>query len=259
MKSLKILSVSLTLLALLFTQGCKEEGCIDPNAINYNPDATESTDCTYPSLRLHFHPVVGDQDLVLGETYEINGVQTKIDIANFYVSGIQVGSEGAYDENPDTYLLVKPTQMMYDVGPITAGEKSQLRFRLGIDSLTNHLDPTTYDSDHPLAPQSPSMHWSWDAGYRFLNIGGQVDTDGDGTVDEVLEYHIGKEQFARMFTLTVDQTVDSETFLLEMKVDFAKVMETLDLTTQNVSHTGDAPDVARILMDNFVSAITPMN
>ena len=28
--------------------GCGVEGCVDPEACNYNPDATISTDCTYP-------------------------------------------------------------------------------------------------------------------------------------------------------------------------------------------------------------------
>ncbi|MEM7657988.1 MAG: MbnP family protein [Bacteroidota bacterium] len=256
MKSLKILSVSLSLLALLFAQGCRQDGCTDPTAINYNPDATESTDCTFPSLMLHFHPVVGDEDLTLGETYEINGVKARIDLASFYVSGISVGADGEFDENPDTYLLVKADQMMYDVGQITAGHKHMLRFRLGIDSLTNHADPTQYEDSNPLALQSPSMHWNWDAGYRFLNIGGEVDTDGDGEVDSLLEYHIGKDAFARMVMLEAHKEADSEQVMIDLQVDFAKLFEDIDLATQPISHTFDVPEVATKLMDNFVTAIT---
>jgi hypothetical protein len=251
---------SLGMIALLaflaLGQGCKKDGCTDPNAINYDPEATESVDCTFPSLMLHFHPMVGDQDLVLGNTYEINGVQTRIDLANFYVSGVQVGESGSFDTNPETYLLVKADQMMYEIGEITAGHKHMLEFRLGLDSLTNHADPTLYEEGNPLAPQSPSMHWSWDSGYRFLNIGGEVDTDGDGTVDGLLEYHIGKDSFARMFSVEVEQEADAEQVTITLTVDFAQVLANIDLATESVSHTGDAPVVATKLMDNLVTAIS---
>ena len=47
MKTLKILSICLILGLIL--SGCKTEGCTDPLALNYNPDATEDDcSCTYP-------------------------------------------------------------------------------------------------------------------------------------------------------------------------------------------------------------------
>ena len=57
-----------------------------------------------------------------------------------------------------------------------------LMFNVGIDPDNNHADPASWPADHPLAPQVPSMHWGWAAGYRFVALEG-------GTADANLEIH----------------------------------------------------------------------
>lgn len=241
------------LILLLSTQGCKQSGCTDPFAIDYDPDATENTGCVYPVLSLHIHPVVGSEDFVPGNTYTINGVATKIDLAHFYFSNIRLGADDTFDENPDRYLLVKAGEMMYEVGQITAGNKQQLQFQVGVDSVANHSDPTTYAADHPLAPQSPSMHWNWDAGYRFFNIGGEVDTDNDGVPDGLLEYHIGKDSNLREIILTANKEANTEDTEIMITLDLAKLFEGIDLATESVSHTADEPEIASRLVGNVPS------
>ncbi len=52
---------------------------------------------------------------------------------------------------------------------------SQLTFSVGVDPGVNNGDPAAWASFHPLAPKSPSMHWGWASGYRFVALKGSQD------------------------------------------------------------------------------------
>ncbi|MEO1447958.1 MAG: MbnP family protein [Bacteroidota bacterium] len=234
----------------LILNGCKTTGCTDPTAIDYDPDATESGDCVYPNLMLHFHPLVGGEDLNFDNTFTIGGVAVKFSVVQFYVSAAAVSGNGVADENEDTYLLVKAGTMNYPVGQITAGSKESVRFSVGLDSTTNHADPTLYESDNPLALQSPSMHWSWDKGYQFIKIEGMVDTDNDGTPDAAMEFHIGKDSNLRTISLDISQSADMEMFMVNIDYDLAKLFDGIDLSTEYITHTGDFPALATKVIEN---------
>lgn len=249
---IQTLLLSLLLPGLLSLQSCKQEGCTDPTAVNYDPDAKEGGVCVMPELMLHFHPMLGSQDFALNQVYTINDVAVEFSAFQFYVSSIELGNNAGADA-PDRYLLVKAGQMMYEVGEITAGTKSSLRFDIGIDSVTNHLDPSTYEASHPLAFQSPSMHWSWDSGYIFFRADGRVDTDGDGTPDADLEIHIGRDNFLTPVALTLDDAVDSEAHMITLMMDVAKAFTGVDLANDYVTHTGDNPALAAKVAGNLPS------
>ncbi|MEM6764468.1 MAG: MbnP family protein [Bacteroidota bacterium] len=239
--------------ACIFTSCEENTGCTDPNSINFDPDA-ESSDgsCRLPELRIHFHPTVNGQDLSFRNTYEVNGVSIRFSVAQFYVSGLQLSGGNTTDE-PGKYLLVQGSQHMYDAGEISKGSKSRLTFNVGVDSLTNHSDPTTYPADHPLAPKNPSMHWNWDAGYQFIKLEGLADADGDGTPEAPFEYHIGKDSNLRNISLSIDMEVASETNMINVMIDYAGFLNGLDLTSDLISHTGDFPVIAKTIADNAPS------
>ncbi|MEL7531176.1 MAG: MbnP family protein [Bacteroidota bacterium] len=250
----KLIALALLLSAVL--PSCKQAGCIDPAALNYDPEATEaSDDCSYPFLSLKLMPNVDGQTFTLGETYTINGTAVRFDLFQFYVSQVGVGDMMDL-ETPDTYLLVKADQTDYELGQVTSGNKRMLAFNVGVDSATNHADPTAYDAENVLAPQNPTMHWNWDAGYQFIKIEGQVDTDGDGTVDGLLEMHIGKDSNLRRFMVEAHQEADAEDFVITVDYDIAKFFAGLDLSTESVTHTGDGPELATTVADNAITAFT---
>lgn len=237
---------------LFSLNSCKNKGCTEPTAVNYDPDATENNgDCTFPQMSLMLNALVGDEPLTLGDTYTINGTKVQIDVAQFYVSGIRLGATGIFDE-PAVYLLMKGDQSIYELGEITVGEKLQLLFNVGVDSAANHADPTTYEATHPLAPQNPNMHWSWDNGYIFIKIEGSVDTDGDGTPESRLEYHIGKDANLQSIVLSVNKTVEDANPEISLNVDFGAFFDGMNLTDEAVliTHTGDFPSVAGKVAEN---------
>ncbi|MEL6844831.1 MAG: MbnP family protein [Bacteroidota bacterium] len=186
MNRIPVFLIILAFASVALLPSCKQVGCIDPAALNYDPEATEaSDDCSYPILTLNMSPVIDGQAFTLGEKYTINGTTVRFDLFQYYVSKVGVGSMPDL-EMPDTYLLIKVGETNYELGQVTIGHKHMLAFNIGVDSATNHADPTQYEASNVLAPQNPSMHWNWDAGYQFIKIEGQVDTDGDGTPDGLL-------------------------------------------------------------------------
>lgn len=260
MKNINFFKLAIAIIALItltFTSGCKEKGCTDPLAANYNPDAKESDgNCVFPSLSLHFHSFVGDQPFAFNTVYTIDGLAVSFTTAQFYVSGVQVGGDGSFDTNEDTYLLVTADKSVYEIGEITAGHKHMLMFNVGLDSIANHSDPTTYAAEHPLAPKNPNMHWSWNSGYIFIRIEGLVDTDANGTPDAEMVLHVGTDAKRTAIALTAHKEVAAEEETIHMEVDFAKLFTGIDLKTDRVTHTGDNPTLASKLVENLPAAFS---
>lgn len=245
-----VLAVILLLGSSLLFTSCKQEGCTDPDAINYDPEATESVDasCEYPVLSLDIQSVVNGEAFSFDQVYQINGAATTFTTAQYYLSEVGVMTDGEM-EMPGTYLLVKADQSVYEVGEITAGHKHMVSFGVGVDSTQNFLDPTLAEA--PLNPQSPNMHWSWNAGYIFIRLEGQVDTDADDVPDTNFELHVGgiNQYTPVMFEVMHEaEEVDSR---VEITADFAKFFDGIDLTVDNVTHTMDNMPLAMALVANI--------
>ncbi len=247
-----VLSAMLMMSFSLFTTSCKQEGCTDPDAYTFDPDAVKSdaSACAYPTLVLEIASIVGDQPLVYDQVYQVNGMATSFSTAQFYLSQVQIGDHGDM-ESLDTYLLISPEKDHYEVGEIKAGHKHSLHFGVGVDSASNFLDPSTYEANHPLAPKSPSMHWSWNSGYIFIRLEGKVDTDGDDVLETDFEFHIGTKNLYRTFEYDVHFDADEADSHLEMTVDFAKFFTGIDLKTDRVTHTMDNMPLAMTVVNNL--------
>ena len=91
MKLIKIFSLLLLTVTLPLLQSCDNAGCIDPNSLNYDPEATEDDGkCEYPSLTLNFNYKIGDTDLTKDNTYNINGTAVSFEAVQFYVANPRV-------------------------------------------------------------------------------------------------------------------------------------------------------------------------
>ncbi|MEO0899056.1 MAG: MbnP family protein [Bacteroidota bacterium] len=253
MFSKKLLTLISTIALAILVQSCDNAGCLDQGALNYDPEATEdSGNCDFPELRLGMNINIGTEALVYNNVYTIGGVAVSFSNVSFYVSNPRVMTDGVGDQT-GKYLLVKAGEAEYDLGEITAGHKHMLMFEVGVDSVTNHANPETYEMENPLSFQSPSMHWSWDNGYIFVRIDGMVDTNNDGTPDETMEFHIGKDSNLKTIAFEVHQEVDTKTELIELDVDVATFFNGIDLSTDYVTHTGDFPDLANAVVANITS------
>ena len=107
------------------------------------------------------------------------------------------------------------------------------------------------------------MHWSWNpsAGYKFLNMEGHVDGNGDGDFDDAEDltftYHCATDALLREDHVHVHMDVTAgSTVTLQAKVDVAALLTGLDLLTNSVAMGGGTNNVTA--MDNLVTAIDEM-
>lgn len=163
-----------------------------------DPDPNEKN-----TLTLSFANKVGTQDVVLGKESYQNAVGETFGVTtyNYFISNISLKkSDGTLYTVPQdsSYFLIKesnPASKKITLRGVPAGDYTELRFMIGVDSLRNTMDisrrtgvldpgDATHDGD--------GMYWSWNSGYIFLKIEGtspQVAADAAG--NRKYRYHIG--------------------------------------------------------------------
>lgn len=142
------------------------------------------------------------------------------------------------------------------IGTMGHGHIHEVHFSLGLNSTMNHADPTI--AAYPL--NIPGMHWGWNpaAGYKFLNMEGHVDGNGDGDTvdpeDAAFTYHCATDALLREDHIHFHRDVDGGTVVITAKVNVALLMTGLDLLANPMQMGAGTGNVAA--MDNLVAAIT---
>jgi len=238
-------SLAIAAFALVFSMGsCKKD------------EDDKDTD-----LSMHLHYKVGSENFAYDQVYTIDGVAVKFSLAQFYISGVNIMDD---DNNmhsfENLYILAKPSQMDYALGTVPASfgnHLHMLKFNVGVDSLTNsqtEADFTSRDASDPLAAQNPGMHWSWNSGYIFVKLEGEVDTDGDGTPDTAANWHIGTNNMLRGVSLMAHQDMEDEEATIEVEFDLATVLTNTDLANDFATMTMNNMPLATKVANNMVNA-----
>ncbi len=253
----------LTLLLSMAT-GCKREGCTNPNSSNYDPKArVDDGSCILPppSMLIHFTHVVGNQPFSTATVYQdSSGRSFQFQTARFYISNAALlTSTGSVALDPYQHVDAASPDISYTFGSIAPGNYTGLRFDIGVDSVTNHSDPTLFPTGHPLSPTAAVTHdhWTWNVGYVFLKIEGVADTSAsmNGNLTREFTMHIATDPLLTEVRLNKAITIgDVPSFVLEMKVDWLKALSGYNF--QRSTHTTDNMPVALRAMNNFATGIT---
>lgn len=262
MKILKY--ITLFAIAGIALSSCKKDGCTDEFATNYDEKAkNDDGTCEYQdmALSLHFHLTHDgtekefNQDMTddHGNTFQINRF-------DFYVSNPNVvNDEGTQLWSFDKHVLVSGPGH-YDLGSYTMETIQHwhmVKFGVGVTTDLNDDDPTLLPADNDLSPQTPSMHWNWNSGYRFIVIEGKVDTDADNVVDTDFVYHIGMDDLFRDASVMIHENVDiTASKMISLNIDVKKVLSTIDIKNNLSTHTMDNMPLATLIADNFVTAMS---
>lgn len=115
------------------------------------------------------------QAFAMNQEYQAPGAYPfKVERLEYYLSSIKLVHDGGQvTDVTDTWLLVNAgSASNFDLGSFDVTDLEALRFSVGVEQPINTEDPSLWPTDHPLAPQMPSMHWGWNAGYRFVALEG---------------------------------------------------------------------------------------
>ncbi|HQW86883.1 MAG TPA: hypothetical protein PLH93_06845 [Flavobacteriales bacterium] len=151
-----------------------------------DPEPTPTTPTT-GTVKLSFSFTKNGAPFTLSDVVQDGaGHAVKFDKLKFYVSDIHLTDDAmnTVGEFHGTVLLVDAAAATntFTLGSIAPNHIHEVHIALGLDSATNHADPTQAESPLDLE----EMHWSWNpsAGYKFLNMEGYVDGNGDGDFDD---------------------------------------------------------------------------
>src|SRR5210317_2115149 len=142
-------------------------------------------------LGLFMLTVFSQQDVILRLDHTLDGEKLQLDESythpelgyafsitrlQYYVSEISIIHDGGQiTAVEDTWLLVNASEGDdHNLGGLNITNVEGISFYVGVDHAHNHMDPTIWPAGHPLAPQNPSMHWGWTAGYRFACLEGKT-------------------------------------------------------------------------------------
>lgn len=186
----------------------------------------------------------------LGQDYTIS-------LATIYLS--QFTFDGGAPQTLDGKVVaLTPDVNTYPLGELKTGDYQNWSFAIGLDSITNHADPTTFPADHPLNPTHPRyQHWAWNTGYIFVKLEGQCDTmpDGSGNASTFFTFHLGLDQLMRQIEKSNSFSVKAnETTVLSLVVDYGSIFNALDFSKGYKTHTMNDLPLATSVMNATVTA-----
>ncbi|MEZ4756162.1 MAG: MbnP family protein [Flavobacteriales bacterium] len=219
---------------------------------------------TTGTVKLGFSFTHGTNAFDLSNTYQDGaGNNVRFDKVKFYASNFHLSDDAGAEVGHfhDTYLLLDASASSneFTLGAINPAHLHEVEFTLGLDSETNHADPTV-----AAAPLNiPEMHWSWNptAGYKFLNMEGHVDTNADGDFDDatdgVFTYHCATDAMARTAMVMAHGDVTAGgNVTIQATVNMAVVLQSMNVVT-NATAMGGGPANAAA-MDALANAISGM-
>jgi hypothetical protein len=254
--------LGLALCLSMLATGCKREGCTDPLSTNYDPKAkVDDGTCVYPTptLSLHFNHRVGTLPFSTDSVYQdSSGRRFSLDKARFYLSGPALLTDNGVVPIAKYLQVVAGQNVNYSLGEVAEEHINGFRFDIGVDSVTNHSDPSLFPDDHALSLLSPTQdHWTWNVGYVFLKIEGLADTSAamNGVPDQPFGMHIATDPLLSEVSLESHFHIEhGQNHVLTINIDWSRAFSGYDF--RRSTHTTDNFLIAERAMHNFVTGFT---
>lgn len=166
----------------------------------------------------------------------------------YYISEIIIIHDGG-TETPITevHILADAENLLSEnLGNYNITNVEGIKFSIGVDEANNHLDPARFRTSEPLGPKSPSMHWGWTAGYRFLAIEGK----GGNGLDRVFEIHALGDSNYHQTSIDLSATAENNTVTINLDADYARIMDDISVNNGVIDHS-EVGDVAIKSLQNF--------
>ncbi|MDB4088697.1 T9SS type A sorting domain-containing protein [Flavobacteriales bacterium] len=168
----------------------------------------------------------------------------------YYITPYSITHDGGTVTLLNKTILVDAGLPTYDLlGNYVITTIEKITFAIGVDSLLNHLDPSL--ASGALAPKSPSMHWGWAPGYRFIAYEGKAGTSVPPT--QVYELHALGDHNFHYITITTAGTTDTNGKVIELNADYLKGLNGINVASGLLEH-GETVNTS-LLIDNFKNLV----
>lgn len=245
-------SILFVFLITIFTFSCEKD---EPKPEEHVHQANKLEIQVYPSFgseSLHF-----DSTYVTAENYLIQFTDVKFYVGNIKNGSTVFASAGLFD------YLTTGTKLLTVENDFS--KFNSLEMNLGIDSVTNHSDPSAFASDSPLnILNAGDMFWGWNPGYIFIKVDAKVDTIPDGTanLDHFITYHVGSDEnliplsFANITWYASNEYLQTAKMRLDL-LEFLSGPNSLHLKTDFKTHNEPGNEILSAkVIQNFAAALS---
>jgi len=214
------------------------------------------------TLNLRINHKFGEQEFMINQIFTLdNGQRIKFSALKYLLSGLKLEHQTTAHQFNGLYLLCSTDKNDYELGKLAPSLFNQLSFDIGVDSLTNHADPTAFAATHPLGQALQSMYWGWNSGFVFILAEGSVDTTnlGTGAFDQNFVFHIGGDMLFESGNLLTQEILieKGKTTLVNLDADYKRIFDDLNLKGNCVTMTFDNYQLARMVSGNFKNVFVP--
>lgn len=191
---------------------------------------------------------LGNSNFAFNQTAQNNLQQNfRITRVDYYISSIKIIHDGGIETAvPAHYILAKGSATVIDLlGNFNVTNVEGVKFSIGVEAPTNNSDITLQPPGHPLSFQSPSMHWGWASGYRFLALEG---TTGLGFTT-IFEMHgLGNANYFQQTVMATGVNSGNDVYI-NLDADYAMALENINVSSGPIDHGVNATDLTAL--ENF--------
>jgi hypothetical protein len=205
------------------------------------------------NITLKINHTLGAQNFAYSQT-ATNNINTSFNITRlqYYISTISIKHDGGQTTNAtDVYALItaNPSASSIDLGNYNITNIESITFSVGVNTPENNQDPSLWPANHALSPKSPSMHWGWTAGYRFVAMEGNAGS----SMNTSYEIHaLGNTNYFSNTIATVGAEVNG-TIEVSVFADYTKALKNINVSQGIVVHGDNAE--AMTLLSNFKDGV----
>ncbi len=203
------------------------------------------------NTELRIYHFLGNQSFQLNTTTQNNLANDfQVTRVEFYVTNFSVMHDGGQETaiSSDTVALINAANGIFstvELGNLAITNVEAVKFYIGVPQPANNADPSLYGPDHPLAPKSPSMHWGWASGYRFLAYEGQ----GGMNFSQTFQLHaLGNSNYFQTTVAATGQLVNGS-LVIALDADYTRGLEDINVSNGVIAHGVDLQDLTAL--ENF--------
>lgn len=246
-----------TLLISIIFLSCKNEGCTDPLAVNFDNSSDKNDgSCEYLyNLEVRFSLNNDDTKLAKNDIISFDNASFRVEKFKLFFTDINVLNSSNMEKVSDVFLYSIEDENTHTLNAsLSENSFSQFNFGIGLSEEQNATSPVDYETDHPLGLDN-GTYWDMNDSdsYIFAMIEGKLDTIGDGSFFN-RTYHLAHNDLLKYVSLQKDIVFNDQlNRVIEIKIELKEVFEGIDLSS-TTPHRKDNSPLAHQIMDNIKNA-----